>query len=557
LNRVVFQFLIILLVGAVSLTACRQGTPAPTATTIETLLAGEVPTTQVERTETRPPPGSTLFWSIASEPDTLDIQKSAVNASWNIMWQLGGSLVTIRDGEISPYLAESWLVSEEGLSIEFNLKQGVTFHNGSPLTAADWVYTFTRATHPDTASPTAGPSLGSLITAQALDDYTLRLTWSVPNAGIFAALADRSYLQPLPQNVVESMDAEFGRSPVGVGPYMFEDWVTGDYVSVVRNPDYDWGPSSDDGSGPYKIERIFFRIIPDYAARLAGFESGEIDIAAFEPQDADTISSLNMSRIVEFPAAGFGPYIAFNLTKPPWNDLNVRKAIYMAFDRQAMLDQVLDGKGVPQFGPLSPSVMGYDPAVEELGHGFDVGQAKMLLDEAGYTEGAGGIREKDGQRLSFTLYYFAGDDTVVRTAGVVQQSLEDIGIALELSQMETGTLFAMMLTGDFDILISGIGWNEADILYRTLHSSQIGVLNYHFTDDPDLDALLDQQRTTFDLAERQQMLNQLQEYILQQVYYVPLFAANDYFAVNERIDGASFNANYAQFDLSAASIVEE
>jgi peptide/nickel transport system substrate-binding protein len=561
-KRIYFTLIFGLLTGALLLSACG---PAATAAPAQTEAA---PTTAVSAPTTPPatevPPtavptevskvGGTLVYAAGQEPDTLDMHKTALGASYNIMYFMGGALLSIRDGQFGPFLAESWTISEDGTSITFKLKQGVTFHDGTPLTAQDWVYTYLRAVDPATASPAAGPTLGALTAAEALDDYTLKLTWATANAAVFSGLADRGYLQPLSQEAVERLGDDYGRNPVGVGAFMFKEWVTGDHVTLVRNPNYTWGPASDDAPGAYNFDEIKFPVIPEYSTRLAGFEAGEIDVTDILPQDVDRISALDTAQVFSYVGGGLNSYITFNVSKAPWNDINVRKAIYMAIDRQAMLDLVVQGKGEVMYGPLSSTTIGY-VNVDDKAWPNDLAAANALLDEAGYTAGADGVRAKDGVRLSYPFYFFAGDPLVEKTATIVQDQLKQIGIELTLQSSEIGTIFGEMVAGNYDIMLSGVGYNEADILYLLLHSSQVGALNYQFTSDPELDALLEAERSTLDPAARLEALKTLQEYIVENVIFVPLFAANNYLGVSSRVHDVSLNANAFQFDFSASYIV--
>jgi peptide/nickel transport system substrate-binding protein len=558
IGLMIMLFLFQLLFGCTPTSSSPEATQAPAQTeavaaiTVEQPTEAKVPTGAPTQEVSQV--GGTLVIAASMEPDTLDMQKTAQSSSWSVMHWVGGALLTSRNGEYLPYLAESWTVSDDGRTLDFKLKHDVKFHDGTLLTAQDWVYTFTRAMDPEIASPVAASMLGGLVSAEAVDDYTLRLKMSQANAGIFFSLTDRGYLEPLSQESVDTLGDQFGRSPVGVGPYIFKEWVTGDHITLVRNPDFTWGPESDDNSGPYTIESIEFRFIPEYSTQIAGLEAGEIDLVSLLPQDVERINDLGIVQMFEIPARGFMPYVALNLSKPPFDDLRVRQALSMAIDREALMGLVIQGMGVVQNGPLSSAVMGYWPGVEEIGYPYDMEQAKTLMAEAGYIANADGILEKDSVALTMPLYVFNGDDMATKTAQALQSSLRELGFNFEIQQMDGGVLFPQMLAGDYEIGISGFIWGEADILNMGFHSSQIGVLNYHFTNDPELDALLDQERSEMDPVARQEILNTIQQRFVEQVYFIPLFAPNSYYALSNRVKDASFNIGVGNFDFSAAHI---
>lgn len=537
----VLVLLAVTLVGMPLVTAC-GATPTPTAappTAVPAKAATAVPPTQVPATSTPAPAvGGTLVWLLSTEPDTLDIGISA-GAPFYVGRPLGETLV-YRDPKDAKYvggLAESWTVSEDGLTWEFRLRKGVKFHNGDPLTANDFVYTYTRAKDPATKSAAAGPWLAAVGRTEAPDDQTVRF---VMTSTFYPFLLNLTftYLQPLSRAAIEKYGEQYGRHPVGVGPYKFVDWVTGDHITLERNPDFTWAPPFAH-QGPAYIQNMEFRFIPEPSTQVAGFEAGELDLAVgiMTAKDIKRFEDNADFIVHRVPAAGIDPFLCMNVSKPPFDDIRVRQAFNMAVDRDALIKIMLLGDGMVQNGPVSPPIAGYWPGVEQIGYKFDLGKAKALMAEAGYTPGPDGILVKDGQPLKLTLKTWtwnSGD----KVAEVVQEQYKALGVALEISLEDIGILWSEVVGGNYEFAVQGAGgYEDVELMYMMFHSSQIGSLNASQVKDPELDKLLEATRTIMDPAKRQEAANAAQKYVVEKAYVIPLYASYTYTLVNSRIKG--------------------
>lgn len=469
--------------------------------------------------------GGTFVVSLAVETDTLDIQLSSGGAD-AIMSLVGASLIT-RDpetGEYIPYLAESWDVSEDGLTLTFTLKEGIMFHDGTPLTAQDYAWTFNRALDPATASPSTGPLLAGVTNVEATDDRTLVFHLEQPNFAILNSLSLSGYTMPYPQAYFEANGADhFARNPVSVGPFIFKEWVVGEYIRVERNPDFNWGPAY--APGPWNFGAVEFRFILDQATDLAALEAGEIMVTGV-PQtelarfmDSEQFTIYNSMDQILFPA------LTFNLARPPFDDIRIRQAINYAVNREGIIAVFLQGNGEPAYGPLPPSIPGYWPGVEEIGYRYDPDKARALFEEAGWTMGDSGFLEKDGETLSFTLLALPYD-FVIPAMEILKEQFREIGIDMTIEQSDPSILYEKAALGDYDVMTNGYSYPEADVLYLFFHSSNMGGgLNYGQLADPALDAMLEATRTTMDPAARQEVVNQVQQYIVEQAYWVPIYNA--------------------------------
>ncbi|MEM5776504.1 MAG: ABC transporter substrate-binding protein, partial [Anaerolineaceae bacterium] len=312
-----------MMLGVFAFTACQPaGTQAP---------AAEQPADEAAAPaeEAAPTVGGTYVSASVEEPDTLDIYKSAFSVTSAVTSNIGGALVAKdADGQIIPYLAKSWEISEDGLTYTFHLRDDVKFHNGEPFTAHDYVWTWDRCLAEDFVCPVSASML--TFDFEATDDYTLVLHLAAPNYYTISNLAAYDYLQPLNQKAVEAAGETYGMgtTAVGVGPYMIKEWVQDEKIVLTRNPDYTWGPEFFEGAnnGPYYVENLEYRIVPDLATQLAGLEANELDYSGVEAKDLQTVKDTGFYQIFDINQPVFN-YVAFNMSNPKFTDLKVRQAL--------------------------------------------------------------------------------------------------------------------------------------------------------------------------------------------------------------------------------------
>ena len=488
--------------------------------------------------------GGTMVFAIPSF-DTLDIHMSGDGNAMGVAWLLGATLVA-RDNEANyhPWLATSWETSEDNLLWTFHLRDDVSYSDGRPLTAADYAWTITRLLDPETGAPQAG-RLRSVSHAVAVDDTTLEVHMKEPFPLLLEHLSNTGVVQPYHPEFYEEAGDQFGREFVGVGPYMLEEMATGESVTLVRNPDFNWGPPFVMNQGPYHIERIEFVIIPEPSTVLAGLETGEIDYAGVQASDVAHLRTLDHLTILEAPWQGMYPALHINMGKAPFDDIRVRQALNHALDRQLLVDVILEGHGRPQYGPLSSTIGGYWEGVEEIGYRYDPERAQALLAEAGFA---------DGLEIEFKCL----TPSFNTLCEVIQQLFSDVGITAEIVLVDASVFFGDALAGNYDVMTLGYGASESDILYRWFHTSRGGALNPSRAADPELDSILDNTRS--DIANRDMWVNEAQRHLVEQAYVVPIYGPLTFVAVNNRVEGYLVNpanlATWAAF-FNDATIVGE
>ncbi len=542
--------------------ACQPAaTQAPQPAAEATEAVEEAPAEQVVTEAPADKIGGTLRFAQYGDPDTLDAHLTSLLVSTNVLQFVGAALISLDpDANVVPWLAKSWEVSEDGLVWTFHLRDDVKFSNGYPLTAKDFEFTYRRAINPETASPVTSGNLGptTMDSFVAVDDYTFQITLSEPYYPLLIRLADPSFMMVYSEKAFNEMGADaWALNPISCGPYVVTDWQRGSKVVLTRNPDYNWGPQIEGmNTGAWNIETIEILVIPEYSTILAGLEAGEIDYSQIETKDVELLQNTGNVNLLEAMQQGPRPFFLFNVAKPPFDDIRVRKAFNLAINRDAYIQLLAQGKGYIEYGPLTPSQIGYWDGVEQIGYGYDLDQAKALMQEAGYTYGADGMLiTPDGQPFALTVYTLS-PETWVKTTEITVEQLKELGVALTIEQGEAGLLIQRTIAGDYEFSVMGNTDLEADMLYISYHSSMVGGNNLSQVSDPELDEILQHTRSETDPAARQEWVNQAQKMIVEKAYILPLYIPVNYYALNSRVQGYTYSSKMNALYLQDAYIVE-
>lgn len=448
--------------------------------------------------------GNDLVIANSSDAVSLDPAGSNDVPSSNVAANIYESLVKQdQNMELQPSLAESWELVEDNVW-EFKLREGVKFHDGSDFNAEVVKMNIERVLDKDVASPRS--FLYSMVTdIEVVDDYTVRFTTEFPFSPLPAHLRHNGGAMVSPKLIEEDYAAmEAGEepgsvineNPVGTGFFKFEEWVPGQHIKLVRNDDY-WGE-------PVKLDSVTFKVVSEDLTRVAELRTGDSHISdPLSPSDVAEIENTDGLHVNTQGSVSLS-YVGFNMEKEPFNDPRVRQAINMAIDRSQIIDGIYNGVGIPAIGPLAPDVFGYDPNVPGLE--YDPEKAKELLAEAGFEDG-----------FSTTLWTNDNRERMDMATNI-QAQLKEFGIEVEIEVMEWGAYLDQTANGEHDMFI--LGWStvtgDADYgLYALLHSDNVGEPgNRTFTQDPELDALLDEARQTSDAEERAELYRQIQEMLV-------------------------------------------
>ncbi len=498
-----------------------------------------------------PKQGGTITVALKSEPDTLDMHKSSGLTSVDEIGSfIGGSLVSIDpvSGEVKPSLAESYTISPDGKTWTFKIRSGVTFHDGTKLTAKSFKLTYERLLDPQTGSKSTQFLVESIKSIQAPDDQTLVLELKEPNAPQLLNLAFTGWMQPLSMDAVAKYGNDYGRNPVGVGPWKFASWKTGESITFARNDAYQWGDATLENQGPPRADKLVVKFIADQQTRMAALESGSIDVVRdVAAKDAVRYRNNPKYQLIEQLNRGIGFDLIMNMKTEALQDIQVRKAINLAVNKEAMIKAALNGEGIVAHSMLPPSILGYDKAAEAYDYKYNPDEAKKLLEDAGWKVNGEGIREKNGKPLALTLL---ATITFGKESQLLQGMLGELGIKLSIKTLEAAAVAQAAVNGEFDLFTDSYTYMDPDILYICFHSSQIGGYNYAQLNDQKLDELVAKGRATIDPEARKKIYAEAQKYMSEQAYVVPIYVDKQFTVINSRVKGVKKVNDYLIFNDS-------
>ena len=468
-----------------------------------------------------------LTMAQVSNPVTLDPNRTFNGLSFSITNQVYENLVYFgTDGVIQPRLAESWEFTQPNV-LELKIREGVTFHDGTPLDAAAVVASLEHFLDPEATNP-GRFVLSRLSDVRATGDYTVELVTETPFAPLLAHLA-----HPVAAIVQAGLGESLDRNPVGTGPFRFVSWEQDAQVVLEANPDY-WG-------GEPAIKEIVVRIIPDVSTILVELRSGGVD--AFYGIPADSFGSIaNASGLEAQRFLGWGSnYVGFNLENPKLQDVRVRQAIAHVIDKE-LIGEIVNG--LPAVAAIPPTVA---YAAEDLvePYPYDPERARELLAEAGVSD------------LSLRIDVYT-DPTLETIAQILQAELADIGVNLEIRTQPYSAYAEAVLEDSLELYASGWGTVTLDAdyaLYGFLHPSERGggsnTSNYV---DDHVTELLEEGRNNPDTDARAAAYHEVQEIILEDLPFVTVNYPLSTFAKTSALQGEKVNFSVINLDLREATL---
>ena len=319
------------------------------------------------------------------------------------------------ENEVVPALAKSWEFDEASCTYTFHLEEGVRWHDGEPFTAEDVKFTIEAIMDPENGSENA-PNYEDVEEIKVVDETTVAFRLAAPNV----AFLDYMTMAVLPKHLLEGenmQEADFFRAPVGTGPYELESWDTGQAIVLVKNDAYFRG-------APH-IDRVIFKIVTDDNAKALQMESKEVDLALLTPKAAQSFADRAGYVCYDMETSDYRG-ILFNFQNEFWQkNRDIIPAVCYAIDRQAIIDAVLLGQGMPAYGPLQRNRYNNEN-VEQ--YAYNPQKAREVLEAAGCVMGEDGFYERDGEKLSFVISVGAGDQVRIDMAQAAAQQISQIGI---------------------------------------------------------------------------------------------------------------------------------
>ncbi|MDG4797945.1 ABC transporter substrate-binding protein [Micromonospora sp. WMMD1082] len=440
--------------------------------------------------------GGVLTAAIGGEPDQLDPHKTSAYYSFQVLENVYDTLVEPDANlEMKPSLATGWTTSDDQLTWTFTLREGVTFSDGAPLTAEDVVYSYNRII--DEKLNTAY-KFGTVKSVTAPDPTTVVVALDAPTPNLLANLGGFKGVAIVQKANVES--GEVTTKPVGSGPFAIGSYTSGDNIRLVRNDNY-WGEKP-------KLDGVTFTFVSDPTVALQNLRGGEVQWTDnLPPQQVPALLDGDDPTVQSIPSTDYW-YLALNQARKPYDDVNVRRAIAFALDREAITKAAKFGLAtVNQAAIPQNSAFHYEYAP----YSHDVNQARQLLDQAGVSG------------LSMDLMVTSEYPETVTAAQVIASQLAGVGITVKIRTLDFAQWLDEQGGGNFDSFMLGwLGNIDPDEFYYAQHHSG-GTFNFHKYRNPAVDRLLDQARTETDQAARKQQYDQVAKQIVDDASYIYLY----------------------------------
>ena len=443
------------------------------------------------------------------------------------------------DLEIEPDLAESWTTSADGREWIFKLRQGVKFHDGTDFDADAVTTFFSSMLDPEV-------NLGSyslwkpIEKVETVDSYTVKITTAKPYSSFLNVMCHHSALIPSPTAMAADTE-NYGLNPVGTGPYTVESFEPGIQLVLVRNGDYY-------GDAP-RYDRITYRNIADASARIAALQSGQVNVINKIPAEfaAQLETDPNLDLIVKPGLQTFG--LSLNFNNPALQDKAVRQALNYAIDKEAIAAALYMGYVTPLESPLARYTSGSFPVGS---YKVDVAKAESMLEEAGYTKNADGVRTRDGVALDFVLLTPEGSyDKDVILCETLQNQLQAIGVRITINKVESAVFWDQLKVPadatNYDMVLFGFnpshgsGQIHLEALYKSNPSRSENPVTWNFNwyENPEVDALIAQAAEEVDPDRFAEIMKKAQTLIWEDCPYLWLHSNNIISAKHKDVEGVA------------------
>ncbi len=487
--------------------------------------------------DTEPAYGDSIIYGSIGEPSILNPILASDSSSFDIIDLVYNGLVKYdQDIKLVGDLAEKWDISKDGLTITFFLRKNVQWHDGSPFTSEDVLFTYQKLIDPGIKTPFSS-NFQLVSKVEAPDPYTVIIRYKEP----FAPALESWGMGILPKHILGTLKAEefnicdFNRSPVGTGPYKFKEWQTGQKVILESNPDYFDGR-------PY-IDKYIYQIIPDQSVQLLSLKTHAIDMMSLtadiyvkEASAPEFAQGINSFRYPSFSYT----YLAYNLNNPLFKNTRwTRQALSYAINRQEIIDGTLQSMGTICTGPFPNRSWAYNPEVKP--YEYNPEKAKTMLANIGWKDtNNDGYLEKGGRKFEFTILTNQGNKERELAATIIQEQLKKIGVKVNVRILEWSTLIHQYMDKkNFDAIL--LGWNmtpDPDCFdIWSSEKTREGEYNFISYKNPQVDILLALGRKTFDREERMKIYHKVHALIAEDQPYAFLYVRDSLIGVDKRFQG--------------------
>ncbi|MBF4463104.1 MULTISPECIES: ABC transporter substrate-binding protein [unclassified Rathayibacter] len=500
-----------------------------------------------------PVDGGTLTYASGdAEPTCLDPHVGGNYPQALLATQVLESLVS-RDaaGTITPWLATSWTVSDDALTYDFTLREGVAFTDGTALDAEAVAANIAHLQDPATKSSTGYLAVAKVVSVTAVSPTVARFTLSAPDSALLESLAQPWTAIESPAGIARGEEANC-EAPVGTGPFTVSEWVKQDHVTLTRNDAYDasTGPTGDGHEGPAHLASITWRFLPDSATRYAALQAGEVDVIDnAQPDTLKAAAGASGLVAIDAPRPGSVNRLELNSGQGPFVDESVREAFVRAVGVNDAIDSLFAGTAQRSYSPLSSreATASSEPSLfEDAGSSAERAKAESLLDAAGWTDTDGdGVRDKGGVPLALRFPVSTNQSIPAEQSlfEQIQASAKTVGFDVQISLLDLSSWYAALAANQYELVSAPYTKVGPDVL-RILYSSS-GIVpapsgyfaNHAQVNDPALDSLLAQASATTDEAARAALYQQAQKTVLEGYWILPLYDQQNHYLLRSAVQG--------------------
>ena len=532
--------LLVALAIAIALPAACAPAATPEATP-EVIRETVIVEKEVTPAPTPLPTGGELIVGCALEPETIDPHVGDRGVRCGILLNLYGTLlVKSPDGELLPALVDSWEISDDGLHYTLRLREDVKFHDDTPFNAEAVCFNFDRIVDPATGSRSAIRFLGPYDSCEVIDEFKAQVNMKEPFGPFLEALAI-SELCVVSPTAVEKYGDQYEMNQVGTGPFRWVEHVLNDHLTLERNPDYNWAPQTYQHQGPAYIDRVTYRFIPEPTTREGALEIGEVHVIDdVPPRNAARLGTNHALVLYNNDIPSRARHYPINVSKAPTDDLSVRQAMNIAVDRQVVVSTLFVNMWPEAYNLFGPGILFYDQTEQDKyarEYARDLEKVGALLDDAGWTMGADGIRYKDGVPLKILLVAASGK----QAHELVQAQLREVGIDMEIEM--AGVLDFFEKCGNGEANVCWLGGRTSPDPGNTINDFLQSGGQYDWTKHQNarLNELLDMGVSTTDTAERQDIYCEVQDILMDEALILPVYWEKELIVTSDVVKGLAFD----------------
>ena len=452
--------------------------------------------------------------AVSSDMDSLDPLHTSGGVDYQIYRNLFDTLVKESGDGVEPSIAESWSVSEDGMSYTFNLRDDVKFHDGTVLTADDVVFSISTAQE----SPYWADHTAAIKEAVALDDTTVKVELKYPYAPFLLAMTS---ICIVPEEAYTKAGDSFAQNPVGSGPYQFVSRQTGQNVVLTRFDDYFGDKAS--------IKDVTFEVITESSTTLVALETGEVDFAQDIAMSQVSVAQENEDLKVEVLESTGLICLAMNNEAEPFTDVRVRQAFNYAINKENVITISQNGMASPAVSPFNEAYFGYSDQIK--GYEYNVEKAKELLAEAGYP---------DGFEITLKIYDAL---SLPKDAQAIQEDLRNINVTVNIEMMEGNAYLQDMFNGNYEMGIVSISSSMPDVDNWDQFLVTDAGMNLFQYSNSEVDRIFEEAKKMNDDDKRSAVYEELTQILVDDAAMVPLYFISRTYVTNKDLEVKDLGTN--------------